>query len=326
MVGASVACALAAVSLVAVQLLRPLPAIAPTVFLTGSVRLGTPAAIPWPASGAAAVVVDGLGSLGASGTSAPRPMASTAKIMTALLTLEDHPVPLGQVGPSIAVTPADVANYQRELRLGESVVRVAAGEQLSEYQLLQGLMLPSASNFADILATWDAGSSSAFVGRMNVRAGALAMAQTHYADASGFSPQTVSVPTDLIRLARTAMAIPVFKQIVGQSQATLPVAGVVRNLDTLLGKVLRMNLDGSPAAGNPFPGSNPYVYAYGFRDPQGIAWDSSGQLYGTDHGPVSNDEVNIIFAGKNYGWPTCVGICNNPSFVDPVRLFSGEGS
>lgn len=93
---------------------------------------------------------------------------------------------------------------------------------------------------------------------------------------------------------------------------------------SLLGKVLRMNLDGSPAAGNPFPSSNPYVYAYGFRDPQGIAWDSSGQLYGTDHGPTSNDEVNIIFAGKNYGWPTCVGICNNPAFVDPVRLFSPE--
>jgi len=234
--GASVACALAAGLLAAFQLLRPLPAIAPTVFLTGSVRLGTPAAIPWPVSGAAAIVVEGLGSLGTSGPNRPRPMASTAKIMTALLTLEDHPIPLGQVGPSIAVTSADFANYQRELRLGESVVRVAAGEQLSEYQLLQGLMLPSASNFADILATWDAGSSSAFVGRMNVRAGALAMAQTRYADASGFSPQTVSVPTDLIRLARTAMAIPVFKQIVGQSQATLPVAGVVHNLDTLLGK------------------------------------------------------------------------------------------
>src|ERR1700694_2725484 len=89
------------------------------------------------------------------------------------------------------------------------------------------------------------------------------------------------------------------------------------------GKVLRMNMDGTPAAGNPFP-SAPLVYALGFRDPQGLAWDSSGQLYGTDHGPTSNDEVNIIFAGKNYGWPTCVGICNNPSFVDPVKLFNPE--
>ena len=233
---ASGACTVAAGFAVGFQLLRPLPAIAPTVLLTGSVRLGTPAAIPWPAAGAAAIVIEGLGSLGGSGPSTPRPMASTAKMMTALLTLEDHPLPLGQVGPSISVTSADVANYQRELRLGESVVAVAGGEHLSEYQLLQGLMLPSASNFADILATWDAGSLAAFIARMNTRAAALGMTQTHYADASGFSPQSVSVPTDLILLERTAMAIPVFKQIVGQSQATLPAAGVVHNLDTLLGK------------------------------------------------------------------------------------------
>jgi aldose sugar dehydrogenase len=96
-----------------------------------------------------------------------------------------------------------------------------------------------------------------------------------------------------------------------------------QDINSMNGKMLRMNLDGTPAAGNPFP-SAPFVYALGFRDPQGLAWDSSGQLYGTDHGPVSNDEVNIIFAGKNYGWPICVGICNNPAFVDPVRLFSPE--
>ena len=96
-----------------------------------------------------------------------------------------------------------------------------------------------------------------------------------------------------------------------------------QDLTSMNGKVLRMNLDGTPAAGNPFPNA-PFVYALGFRDPQGLAWDSSGQLYGTDNGPTSNDEVNIIMAGKNYGWPTCVGICNNPNFVDPIKLFSPQ--
>ena len=89
------------------------------------------------------------------------------------------------------------------------------------------------------------------------------------------------------------------------------------------GKILRMNLDGTPAAGNPFP-QNPYVYSYGHRDPQGLAWDSSGQLYETEHGPTSNDEVNIIHAGGNYGWPSCVGICHNPAYIDPVKLFSPQ--
>ncbi|HYH00219.1 MAG TPA: PQQ-dependent sugar dehydrogenase [Terriglobales bacterium] len=83
------------------------------------------------------------------------------------------------------------------------------------------------------------------------------------------------------------------------------------------GKVIRMNLEGTPADGNPFP-QNRYVYSYGHRDPQGIAFDSSGTLYETDHGPTANDEVNIVRIGKNYGWPECVGACNNPAYVDPI--------
>jgi D-alanyl-D-alanine carboxypeptidase (penicillin-binding protein 5/6) len=113
---------------------------------------------------------------------------------------------------------------------------VTAGEQLSEYQLLQGLLLPSASNYAQMLATWDLGTVPAFVARMNTRAAALGMNATHYADVSGFSPLTASIPADLITLGQTAMLQPVFAQIVAQPQATLPVAGVVRNLDTLLGQ------------------------------------------------------------------------------------------
>ena len=156
-------------------------------------------------------------------------------MMTALLMLEDHPLALGESGPTITISRADVATYISERSQNESVVPVVAGEQLTEYQLLQGLLLPSASNFADLLATWDAGSVAAFIARMNTRAAALGMTHTHYADASGFSPLSVSIPSDLIALARTAMQIPVFAQIVGQSQATIPVGGVVKNLDTMLG-------------------------------------------------------------------------------------------
>jgi glucose/arabinose dehydrogenase len=89
------------------------------------------------------------------------------------------------------------------------------------------------------------------------------------------------------------------------------------------GSILRMNLDGTPAAGNPFPEA-PYVFAMGFRDPQGIAWDSSGQLYATEHGPVSNDELDRVEIGKNYGWADCVGRCGDPRWVDPVRLWEPE--
>jgi serine-type D-Ala-D-Ala carboxypeptidase (penicillin-binding protein 5/6) len=163
-------------------------------------------------------------------------MASTAKMMTALLALEDHPLAAGQPGPPITVSPADVATFQAERNQNESVLPVATGEQLSEYQLLQGLLLPSASNYADMLARWDLGDVATFVNRMNTRAAALGMSATHYVDVSGFSPLSVSIPADLITLARTAMKQPAFAEIVGQPQATLPVAGVVHNLDTLLGQ------------------------------------------------------------------------------------------
>jgi serine-type D-Ala-D-Ala carboxypeptidase (penicillin-binding protein 5/6) len=219
-----------------VQSLRPVPVVAATPEMAPSVVIGKAPAIPWPAQGKAALAVDGLGDVGTAGGAAPAPMASTAKVMTALLTLEVHPLALGQPGPVVMVSRADVNTYVADRNQNESVVPVSVGEQLTEYQLLEGLLLPSGSNFADMLAAWDAGTLPAFITAMNARATALGMGATHYADASGFSPQTVSIPTDLIKLAQVAMRQPAFAAVVGERQATLPVAGVIKNLDTLLGQ------------------------------------------------------------------------------------------
>lgn len=75
-----------------------------------------------------------------------------------------------------------------------------------------------------------------------------------------------------------------------------------QDISSGLGKVLRMNDDGTPAAGNPFPES-PWVYAYGFRNPQGLAVAGDGVIWLHEHGPRGGDEVNRIAAGGNYGWP-----------------------
>ncbi len=91
---------------------------------------------------------------------------------------------------------------------------------------------------------------------------------------------------------------------------------------SIAGKILRMDFEGNAMGGAGF--ANAYVFAKGFRDPEGLAWDSTGTLYATDHGPVSNDEVNLVQMGKNYGWPTCIGACNNPQFTDPVKLWEPE--
>jgi D-alanyl-D-alanine carboxypeptidase (penicillin-binding protein 5/6) len=220
----------------AFQYFRPLPVTAATSVVPAAERVGSAPVLPWPTQGKAALYVDSIGEVGRFGGPSPVPMASTAKIMTALLVLEDHPLALNEPGPTISVTRADVNTYYALRNQNESVLPVVAGEQLSEYQLLQGLLLPSASNFAEMLATWDAANVPAFVARMNTRAATLGMSSTHYADVSGFSPLSVSIPPDLIKLGQTAMLQPVFAQIVAQSQATLPVAGLIHNLDTLLGQ------------------------------------------------------------------------------------------
>ncbi len=116
------------------------------------------------------------------------------------------------------------------------MVPVRSGEQLSELQALQGLLIPSANNLADTLARWDAGSVEAFVTKMNARAKALRLTHTTFADASGANPQSVSTPTDLMTLGITAMKQEVFAQVVAMGQAELPVAGTVYNVDAVLGQ------------------------------------------------------------------------------------------
>ena len=91
--------------------------------------------------------------------------------------------------------------------------------------------------------------------------------------------------------------------------------------DTLAGKILRINRDGSIPPDNPFPGSP--VYSLGHRNTHGLAWHPvTGKLFETEHGPVGNDEVNIIEAGRNYGWPQVQARAGNPEFVDPILVFN----
>jgi glucose/arabinose dehydrogenase len=98
-------------------------------------------------------------------------------------------------------------------------------------------------------------------------------------------------------------------------------AGQAQNLGSLSGKVLRLEADGSAPIDNPFPGS--YIYTYGHRNPQGLAWHPvTGDLFITEHGPDTNDEVNILHPGGNYGWPDILGAVNNPRFRDPILTFT----
>ncbi|MGH2633866.1 MAG: D-alanyl-D-alanine carboxypeptidase family protein [Tepidiformaceae bacterium] len=197
------------------------------------------AGLPWPEQGQAAVAMEGFGTLGVhnpSGQSQPAEQAigSTAKVMTALLILEHHPLKPGESGPTVTLTQADVDRYNEAITEDQSVLQVQDGEKLTELDLLNGLLIPSANNFAEILARWDAGSKDAFLAQMNARAQALGMAHTHFDDSSGFSSKTVSTAGDLLLLEEAAMADPLFARIVSQSKGSVPVAGEIESTNDLL--------------------------------------------------------------------------------------------
>ena len=145
--------------------------------------------------------------------------------MTAYVVLHDHPLPSGGSGPDIAVQPSEAAAYSSQVRDGDSLVPVVAGERLTERQALEALLLPSADNMAWILARWDAGSQAAFVARMNATARRLGMTGTSYTDPSGLDPSTTSTAADQVRLGMAAMRVPVLAAIAAKSTAVVPVAG-----------------------------------------------------------------------------------------------------
>jgi D-alanyl-D-alanine carboxypeptidase (penicillin-binding protein 5/6) len=189
----------------------------------------------WPAYGQAAFVQTGQSQVHAGPNQHTAPIASVAKVMTAYLVLRDHPLRAGQDGPTITLSDADVADTDRRRDRQESVVSISVGEQLTERQALQALLLPSANNIAVVLARWDAGSADRFVARMNATARSLGMTRTRYTDPSGYDDATVSTAADQVRIVDRAMRLPVFASIVATPSATLPVAGTVHNTNTLLG-------------------------------------------------------------------------------------------
>jgi glucose/arabinose dehydrogenase len=90
-------------------------------------------------------------------------------------------------------------------------------------------------------------------------------------------------------------------------RSILPGRVQAQNLDSLIGKIVRVNRDGSIPKNNPFvnvPGARPEIWSYGNRNVQGAALDAKGRLWEVEHGPQGGDELNQIQMGRDYGWPT----------------------
>ena len=197
----------AAGAFVGVRLRSPDPAPAVSPVLAGTVHVPAhPVTLPWPTTGQGAIAVPSIGVNVASGPEQPVPVASLTKLMTAYVVLQDHPLTLNQPGPTITVSQADVDDYNNATVDDDSNALVTLNEQITEEQVLGGLLVHSADNYADLIARWDAGSIPAFVAKMNADAVRLGMLHSHFADASGVSAASESTASDLLKVAAPDMA------------------------------------------------------------------------------------------------------------------------
>ncbi|MEW1550612.1 D-alanyl-D-alanine carboxypeptidase [Streptomyces tsukubensis] len=210
------------------QILRPLPP--PDLELSTQPTFtfkGAKLTLPFPADGQGAVAVEGVGTIGTYGPQEVAPTASVAKAMTAYVVLRDRPLKKGQEGKKITVDKQAAEETKR--RDSESVAEISEGQEYTQKQMLQLMMIPSGNNAARLLARWHSGSEAAFVAKMNEAAKSLGMNNTVYTDPSGFKKTTTSTPEDQLKLAEAVMNDEVLREITNTTMTDIPGAGSIRN-------------------------------------------------------------------------------------------------
>lgn len=217
----------------ATTLLWPLHAVAPTV---ESIQVDSvPAAataMPWPGAGSAAVAVRGVGTAASSADAVP--MASITKIVTALVVLEEMPLAPGEQGPEFRFGWGDRNQYWNYRWNGESALDVPVGGTLTQYQLLEGMLIGSANNYADRLAgnLWP--SDAVFANAAMRWLTAHGVEGITVVEPTGMDPGNTATPESLLVLADKALANPVIAEIVAKPSVELPGAGLVENTNGLL--------------------------------------------------------------------------------------------
>lgn len=213
---------------------QPLPAY--TITPGKELSTGPEVKFAWPTYGQSAVGIVGKGVIDSNNSDEPQPTASVAKIITALVVQDKEPLALNQDGDDIPITKADQQIYDKYYLVNGSIVPVLPGTTLTQKQLMQAMLIPSANNMAETLTNYTFGSQEEYVSYANNYLKENGFVKTTVADSSGFSPDTVSTAAELVRIGELAMNDPVIAQIVGQSQAVIPNGGTVTSTNWLLNK------------------------------------------------------------------------------------------
>lgn len=213
---------------------RPLPAATVTIAVPASVN-PEEATLVWPATGQATISADRFSFLLSNTPPTTVSTASMAKLLTALCILEVKPLAVDHVGPTITMQQADVDRYHQEVEQGGSYLPIVLGETLTERQLLEAMLLPSANNIANSAATWAFGSLGQYQAYAKNYVQKHGLSNTVIGpDASGFDPATKSTTVDLTKLAKLALAVPTIVEIAKEQKATFTTAGTVENRNYLL--------------------------------------------------------------------------------------------
>lgn len=191
-------------------------------------------ALPWPSSGQSALSAPGYGVLGQSGSDDSVPIASITKTITALVVLDKKPLDAGTTGPTITLTQTDADLYNHYLALDGTIAPASAGFRITQYDAMRAMLLPSANNYADTLASWAYGSLGEYIVAANTFLKQHGLDGTTIADASGFSPESKSTSKDLLVIGKMVLDSPVLRDIVSQETAAIPGIGTLRNTNVLL--------------------------------------------------------------------------------------------
>ena len=225
----------ALVGLGAYLYMRPVSSVGPISRISAVPRTQE-IALPWPGSGQAALGASGYGLLASHNAGQPVSIASIAKVITALAVLRQKPLVPGSQGPTLTLDSTDVDFFNYYYTRDGSVANVKDGEQISEYQALETMLIPSANNMADSLARWAFGSVSSYVTYANQMVKNMGLSHTKVGDSNGFSDTTTSTADDLVKLGLAALSNPTVAQIVSQKTAQVPVQGTINNVNWLLGQ------------------------------------------------------------------------------------------
>ncbi len=216
-------------------LLAPL-APATAVVTKASLLPGDAAQLTWPGYGGSAIGAVGFdGVLGQAGAKTPLPMASITKIVTALVVLEAKPLKVGEDGPKVTMTSADVALYRHYLSLDGKVASVRPGLVFTQHELMQIALIDSANNYAASLAIWAYGSEDAYVTAARAWVAKHQLSSMTITDPTGIDPADAASTADLVTLGKLALANPVIAAIVRTPSITVHDIGAISNTNDLLG-------------------------------------------------------------------------------------------